>query len=135
MIGILIITHGQLGTSLIDCATHVLGKKPTQLDCFVICHDTDPDIQLPKAQAKLDALDTGDGVLILSDIYGATPCNMVTKLFNKPQVCAVAGVNLTMLLGVLNYQKQPLKDCVQIALDSGRNGIVHFTKNHCEYAS
>jgi len=102
MIGVLIIAHGQLGNSLIGCAEHVFGKSLGQLAHFDVAHNQDPEKQLPSAQQMLDTLNTGDGVLILSDIYGATPCNIVTKLLGKQDVAGVAGVNLPMLLAVLN---------------------------------
>jgi PTS system ascorbate-specific IIA component len=80
MIGILIVAHGALGESLIDCATHVMGSRPALLEQFGIDMHDDPATLLPVMQKVVRDLDEGDGVLILSDIYGATPCNIVSKL-------------------------------------------------------
>jgi mannose PTS system EIIA component len=133
MIGILIIAHGSLGESLISCASHVLGKTPPQLAHFAVGTDDDPTDLLPQAQQILAKLNTGEGVIVLSDIYGATPCNLVTKLLAPSHVEGVAGVNLPMLVRVLNYRDKPIKTCVEKALSGGRDGVVHFNKTGCDH--
>ena len=133
MIGILIIAHGNLGESLIHCVSHVLGKTPPQLMYFAVATDIDPTDLLPQAMQLVDKLNTGAGVIILSDMYGATPCNLVTKLLAPNHVEGVAGVNLPMLVRVLNYRDKPLKTCVDKALSGGRDGVVHFTKTGCDH--
>jgi mannose PTS system EIIA component len=133
MIGILIIAHGSLGDSLIACASHVLGKAPPQLAHFAVGTNDDPSDLLPKAQKILAKLDTGEGVIVLSDMYGATPCNLVTKLLSPNHIEGVAGVNLPMLVRVLNYRDKPMKICVEKALSGGRDGVVHFTKTGCDH--
>lgn len=128
MIGILIIAHGTLGESLVHCVSHVMGARPAQLEQIGVgTHDT-PAALLPKAQKMLAALDAGTGVLILSDIYGATPCNLVSRLLSTERVAAVAGVNLPMLVRVLNYRDKDLNTLVSKALSGGCEGIIHFTK-------
>ncbi len=134
MIGVLIIAHGSLGHSLIDCATHVMGNRPAQLDYLEISKNDDPAQMLPKAQAMVKSLDSGQGVLVLSDIYGATPCNIVTRLLTPDATEGVAGVNLPMLVRVLNYRHEGLHSCIQKALSGGRDGVVHFTKTTCHHA-
>lgn len=133
MIGILIIAHGNLGESLILCASHVLGKAPLQLSYFAVGTDDDPTDLLPNAQNVLESLNTGEGVIVLSDIYGATPCNLVTKLLSRSYVEGVAGVNLPMLVRVLNYRDKSMEICVEKALSGGRDGVVHFTKAGCDH--
>ena len=133
MIGILIITHGSLGEGLIGCVSHVLGKQPPQLQCFAVGTNDDPSALLPKAQQIIKTLDTGQGVLVLSDMYGATPCNMVLKLLKPGQVEGVAGVNLPMLVRVLNYREAGIKKCLEKAVSGGRDGVVHFTQTSCEH--
>ncbi len=133
MIGILIISHGSLGESLIDCVSHVLGKTPPQIHSLAVGPHQDPSELLPIAQQLVKDLDTGDGVLVLSDMYGATPCNMVIKLLTPEHVEGVAGVNLPMLVRVLNYRETPMKKCLERAISGGRDGVVHFTKLGCEH--
>jgi mannose PTS system EIIA component len=134
MIGILIIAHGNLGPSLIDCATHVLGNRPAQLDYLEISKNDDPAVMLTKAEALVQQLDSGEGVLVLSDIYGATPCNIVTRVLTPDAAEGVAGVNLPMLIRVLNYRHESLPACIEKALSGGREGVVHFTKTTCHHA-
>jgi mannose PTS system EIIA component len=133
MIGILIIAHGSLGESLLHCVSHVMGKQPPQLACFGVGTNDDPSDLLPQAQKMVDKLNTGEGVLILSDMYGASPCNLVAKLLSPNVVEGIAGVNMPMLVRVLNYRDKPIKTCVEKALSGGRDGVVHFTKNGCEH--
>jgi mannose PTS system EIIA component len=133
MIGILIIAHGSLGESLIHCVTHVLGKAPPQLAHFAVGTNDDPTDLLPLAQQMVNQLNTGDGVIVLSDMYGASPCNLVVKLISPNQVEGVAGVNLPMLVRVLNYRDKPIKACLEKAISGGRDGVVHFTKTGCDH--
>jgi mannose PTS system EIIA component len=133
MIGILIIAHGNLGESLVHCVSHVLGKAPPQLMYFAVGTDDDPTDLLPHAKQLVKQLDTGEGVLILSDMYGASPCNLVIKLLSPSRIEGVAGVNLPMLVRVLNYRDKPIKTCVEKAISGGREGVVHFTKTGCNH--
>ena len=133
MIGILIIAHGSLGESLIHCVSHVLGKQPPQLAHFAVGTNDDPSNLLPQAQHLMNALNTGSGVLILSDMYGASPCNLVAKLLVPGSIEGVAGVNLPMLVRVLNYRDKPIKTCLEKAISGGRDGVVHFTKTSCDH--
>jgi len=132
MIGILIVSHGTLGESLIHCASHVMGCRPPQLTQLAIGMHDDPVTMLPYAQNIVKELDQGEGVLILSDIYGATPCNIVSKLMVPGRVEGVAGVNLPMLVRVLTYRNGSLAPLVEKALSGGREGVFHFTKEACQ---
>lgn len=133
MIGILIIAHGTLGDSLIHCATHVMGKRPESLQQLGVGTHDDPIAMLPLAKKMVSELDQGQGVLILSDIYGATPCNLVTKLLDPGRVAGVAGVNLPMLVRVLTYRNGNLSTLIDKALSGGREGVVHFTEETCAH--
>ena len=133
MIGILIIAHGSLGESLIHCVSHVLGKQPPQLAHFAVGTNDDPSDLYPQAQQIVNALNTGSGVLILSDMYGASPCNLVAKLLAPGIIEGVAGVNMPMLVRVLNYRDKPIKTCLEKAISGGRDGVVHFTKTSCDH--
>jgi PTS system mannose-specific IIA component len=133
MIGILIIAHGGLGESLIHCVSHVLGKSPPQLMYLAVGTNDDPTDLLPQAQQLVEKLNTGEGVIVLSDMYGATPCNLVAKLLSPDKIEGVAGVNLPMLVRVLNYRDKSIKICVEKAISGGRDGVVHFTKLGCDH--
>jgi PTS system ascorbate-specific IIA component len=135
MIGILIVAHGALGESLIDCATHVMGSRPALLEQFGIDMHDDPATLLPVMQKVVRDLDEGDGVLILSDIYGATPCNIVTKLVKQNSVEGIAGVNLPMLVRALTYRNGNLTKLAEKALSGGQEGVINFTEAACKEAS
>ncbi|NBX00659.1 MAG: PTS sugar transporter subunit IIA [Methylophilaceae bacterium] len=135
MIGILIVAHGALGESLIQCATHVMGSRPPLLEQFGIDRHDDPLTLLPVMQKVVQDLDEGDGVLILSDIYGATPCNIVSKLVKQNSVEGIAGVNLPMLVRALTYRNGDLTKLAEKALSGGQEGVINFTEAACKEAS
>ncbi len=135
MVGILIVAHGTLGESLIHCASHVMGSRPPQLmQIGVTVHD-DPLAILPQALKFVKQLDQGKGVLVLSDIYGATPCNIAAKLLIPGKVEGVAGVNLPMLIRALTYRNEPLKIVVEKALSGGSEGVLHITTDGYDAAT
>lgn len=126
MVGILIVAHGTLGESFIHCASHVLGSRPVRLmQIGVTIHDN-PQVILPQALKLVRSLDQGDGVLVLSDIYGATPCNIASRLIVPGKVEVIAGVNLPMLVRALTYRDEPLETLVTKALSGGSEGVIHL---------
>ncbi|ROH85825.1 PTS fructose transporter subunit IIA [Pseudomethylobacillus aquaticus] len=133
MIGILIVAHGTLGESLIHCASHVMGGRPPKLQQLGIGMHDDPVDLLPLGLQMVRDLDEGQGVLVLSDIYGATPCNVVGKLLTPGRVEGVAGVNLPMLVRALTYRNGSITTLVEKALSGGREGVVHFTEEACKH--
>jgi PTS system mannose-specific IIA component len=124
MIGILIITHGTLGESLIHCASHVLNKRPLRLKQLGVTAQDDPMLLLPQARTLIKELDAGEGVLILSDMYGGTPSNIAAKLVTPGKVEAVAGVSLPMLIRVLTYRDRDLQTIVTKAISGGCEGVM-----------
>ena len=126
MIGILIISHGTLGESLIHCASHVLNRRPARLKQLGITAQDDPIQLLPQARKLVKDLDEGDGVLLLSDMYGGSPANIAVKLLIPGKVEGVAGVNLPMLIRVLNYRDRPLAFIVTKAVSGGCDGVVRI---------
>lgn len=135
MIGILIVAHGSLGESLIQCATHVMGSRPPNLEQFGIEKNDDPCAVVQLLEKAVKDLDEGDGVLILSDIYGATPCNIVSKLVKQNSVEGIAGVNLPMLVRALTYRNGDLAKLAEKALSGGQEGVINFTEVACQEAS
>jgi mannose PTS system EIIA component len=126
MIGVLIVAHGALGESLVDAVTHVLGARPPQFDVFRVAPDDDPLVLLPKAKAAVSALDTGEGVAVLSDLYGATPSNLAVKLAQPGHVEVIAGVNLPMLVRAFTYRTKGIETLVKKAISGGCEGVLHI---------
>ena len=129
MISILLITHGELGKSLIECATHVLGDKPLFLESLSIENDCTHESMFKQISEKINLLDQGDGVLILTDIFGATPCNIITKIIKPGKVSAIAGVNLSMLIRTINYRNEPFDSLISKAIQGAQDGIIHIQDN------
>ena len=135
MVGILLITHNGLGDSLIDCVRHVLGVAPAHVRALSVLAKDDPVRKEEEARALIAQLDKGKGVLLLSDVYGATPCNIALRLCQPGRIEGVAGVNLPMLLRVASYSNKPLNELVQRALDGGRECIVTIDSEGCDAAT
>ena len=126
MIALLIVAHGNLGDSLIQCATYVLGKRPDALENLDLSACDDPADMLQRARKKVAELDQGEGVLVLTDVYGATPCNTVCKVIASKSVEAVPGVNLPMLLKALTYREQGMAKLLEKAVSGGQAGIINI---------
>ena len=124
MIGIFLITHGSLGESLVQCACHVLNKRPQQIVQLGVSGQDDPLDALPLARDMLKLVDSGQGVLVLTDIFGATPSNVALKLLQPGRIEGVAGVNLPMLLRALTYREKDLETLVTKAVAGGRDGVM-----------
>jgi PTS system ascorbate-specific IIA component len=126
MIGILIVAHDSLGESLARAVTHVLGSRPAQFEVLSVTATDDPHALLPAARELIKRLDTGKGVLIFSDIYGATPSNLAGKLLKPGRIEGVAGVNLPMLVRAFTYRNRDLDTMIKKAVTGGCEGVLHM---------
>lgn len=126
MVGILLLTHYGLGESLAECAAHVLSRPLPQLRYLPVYRQDDPDEVLERARTMLREIDTGHGVLVLSDIYGGTPSNIAYRLIEPGRVEAVAGINLPMLVRSLNYSHEALEVVVSKAVTGGLEGVMYM---------
>ena len=134
MIGVLLVTHGAIGETLLASAAQILNGRPEQADALGVSRIEDPELVLSRARTRVARLDTGSGVLILTDIFGATPCNVVAKLLVDGRVEGVAGVSLPMLLRVLQSRNGSLAAVVERALSGGAEGVVHVNRDACRNA-
>ncbi len=123
-VGILLLTHGQIGNALLQTAVEVLGVCPLSSCVLSAPAGCDPEKILSEAGAALNELDSGDGVLVLTDLYGSTPSNIACKLQLHAQVRVVTGLNLPMLIRVLNYPGLELDALRDKALSGGRDGVL-----------
>ena len=125
-VGILLVTHLGIGTALAAVAGRLLGTLPLKVEVFEMAYDADPEAALPSASAALRRADGGDGVLVLTDMYGATPANLAARLVHLgTPVRRVSALSLPMLLRVLNYPELPLDQLPAVAAAGARNGVVH----------
>jgi len=126
MIGILIVSHGALGEALIHGASHVLGKRPHRVQQLGVTVHDDPAAILPQAQELVRQLDDGAGVLVLTDILGATPSNIATRLLDPGRVEGLSGASLPMLIRALTYRDEPLDTVVKKAMSGGCDGVAQL---------
>ena len=123
MIGIVIITHGGLGAELVAVAEHVVGR---QQDMFAIPIGPEDDIEQRRSEIRhcVQDVDTGDGVILLTDMFGGTPSNLAISVMDETQAEVIAGLNLPMLIKLASVRgREPLAVCVAAAQDAGRKYI------------
>lgn len=124
-VGILLVTHIGIGSALASVASSLLRNLPLEVGAFEVPFDGDPETLLPQASAALRRVDSGAGVLVLTDLYGATPSNLAAKLAHLgTPVRRVSALNLPMLLRVLNYPELALDELPAVATAGARNGVV-----------
>lgn len=126
MVGILLVTHNGLGDSFVDCIKHVLSETPNNLKVLSVLAGDDPQQKVAEGHALMKQLDTGGGVLILADVFGATPSNVGRQLCHAEHVKGVAGLNLPMLLRVVCSPNKNLAELVEIAIEGGRECIIQM---------
>jgi PTS system ascorbate-specific IIA component len=131
MIGVLLISHGAIGESLLSSAESILGRKPARVAALGVSRNDDPDAVLVRAREMAARLDDGSGVLVLTDMFGATPCNVAARLLTDGRIEGVSGVSLPMLVRVLSGRGGSLPAAVQRALSGGAEGVVHMNSDRC----
>ncbi len=123
-VGLLLITHNGLGAQLLKTAADILGHTPLRSAVIDFTTDSDPDRVAKEADRVCSDLDEGDGVLVLTDLYGSTPSNIATQLMNEHRVLVLAGVNIPMLVRIFNYPDLTLEELGARADSGARDGIV-----------
>jgi PTS system ascorbate-specific IIA component len=124
MAGILIIAHAPLASALRDCAAHVYCGQPERLGAIDVLPDAEPAAVLAQAREKLAELIEGNGALVLTDIFGATPANIASRLADPGRVRVLAGVNLPMLVRAICYRSEKLEQLAAKALAGGAQGVL-----------
>lgn len=125
-VGIVIVTHGNAGADLLEIAEFILGESLDRIGFVPFRQSGDRITTVNEVREALRRADAGDGVLVLADLIGASPANLVNDLLKVHGGIMVTGLNLAMLVSVWNYRGQPLKPLAHKAVDSGRRGIRIF---------
>jgi PTS system mannose-specific IIA component len=123
MIGLVLVTHGQLATEMIAVLEHVVGP---QENVNSVCIGPDDDMEKRRAEilSSVDAVDSGQGVVVLTDLFGGTPSNLAISIMDRANVEIIAGVNLPMLIKLASARKdKSLEDAVACAQEAGRKYI------------
>ncbi len=124
--GIFIIAHAPLATALRQCALHVYPDAGARIVAFDVPASSDVAHSCVHVQDRMRALGWS-GVLVLTDVFGATPCNVARGLPEDVGVRLLAGVNLPMLLRAVNYLDQPLDELSEKALAGGMQGVMQLS--------
>ena len=121
-VGILLVTHSDIGKQLLLTATSVFGKNPFQVELLSVDNYDQPNDVKELAEKYVKFLDNGAGVLVLTDIIGTTPSNIASSI-NHDRIKVVAGLNLSMILNVFNYPENSLDQLSIKALEGGIQGV------------
>lgn len=124
MVGVLLITHGAVATHLVDTVKTMIGELSLPTDTIEIDPGEEPGSALDRTRAAAATLDAGDGVILLTDAFGATPSNLANAASDDDRWRVVTGLNLPMLVRVYNYPDLELDAMVLSAVEAGRQGII-----------
>jgi len=123
MIGLVLVTHGQLATEMIAVLEHVVGP---QENIRAVCIGPEDDMEKRRAEilSSVDQVDKGQGVVVLTDLFGGTPSNLAISIMDRANVEIIAGVNLPMLIKLASVRNdKSLEDAVACAQEAGRKYI------------
>ncbi len=123
-VSILLITHNDIGNALVHTATRVLGTLPLSTNAISVKTDQDPEIMIAKVDELIKDIGTPAGVLILTDLFGSTPSNIAKALKDKVNARVISGVNLPMILRIMNYPDLTLDELAEKALNAGKEGVI-----------
>lgn len=123
-VGILLITHSGIGGALLNVVYGTFGQLPLEISQLSVSRDPEPELLVSKAGYLVRKLDSGSGVLVLTDMFGSTPSNVAHNLQDKGfDIRVIAGLNLPMLFRILNYPNLPLETLAKKAMSGGQDGI------------
>ena len=120
-VSLLLITHDSIGSALMDTARAMLGVSPMQVDIIAVHRGNNPDDVVAAAERIIN---DHEQTLVLTDMYGSTPSNIACRLHTQANVRVVGGINLPMLIRVLNYPRLSLDELVDKAISGGRDGVL-----------
>ncbi|GIX15944.1 MAG: PTS fructose transporter subunit IIA [Rhodothalassiaceae bacterium] len=123
MIGLVLVSHGRLAQELLAAMEHVVGPQQ-QVRVVSIGPDDDMEQRRQEILEAVEAVDTGDGVIVLTDMFGGTPSNLAISLLGRPRLEVIAGTNLPMLIKLASLRAEaPLEEAVRAAAEAGRRYI------------
>jgi PTS system ascorbate-specific IIA component len=136
-VGVLIIAHAPLAAALAAAAAHVYACAPEraggQLRAFDVQPDSDTEANVARARLLVSEVDSGTGVLVLTDAFGASPGNVATQLAEAGRVAVIAGVNLPMLLRARCYRDGSLAETAEKALAGGVQGVMQVASTAVQH--
>lgn len=122
----MIVTHGETGQSLLEEAGFVLGEPLVDIPVVAFNHSANMQSAIDEIRSAIQKVDGGDGILVLTDLMGSSPSNLVNDVLEDNHAVMVTGINLAMLIRVCNYRDVNLERLTQIAVEGGRNAVKIF---------
>ncbi|VAW50823.1 hypothetical protein MNBD_GAMMA06-441 [hydrothermal vent metagenome] len=129
-VAILVITHEGIADSLINIGAEIIRKPNKNILYYEVPMDANVQLVAENIENRLAKLDTKDGVLFITDIYGSTPSNIAQKIADKHHADLISGVNLPMIIRLLNYRDEAIKPLIKKILDGAKQGIQHNSTEH-----
>ncbi|MEJ2394318.1 MAG: PTS fructose transporter subunit IIA [Candidatus Thiodiazotropha sp.] len=126
-VGLLIVTHDHIGEALLRTATRMLSELPLKTRFLAVSIDANSEALRKQAHSLAQQLNSGDGVLVFTDMYGSTPSNIAFSLMDPGSVHVISGINLPMLVRTFNYATLDLETLTKKAISGGRMGVVCTT--------
>ncbi len=122
-VSLLIVAHAPLGGAILEVVVGTLGSNPIRTEVQDILRDCEPNAVRKETRRLVEELDDGSGVLVLTDIYGSTPSNIACALLDRENVRIVTGLNVPMLIRVMNYASLDLDALTEKAVSGGHDGV------------
>lgn len=123
MIGLVLVTHGNLALEFISAMQHVVGKQE-QVEAVCIGPEDDMEMRREEILKKAEGVNGGEGTIVLTDMFGGTPSNLAISIMDRAKVEIIAGINLPMLIKLASLRKdKSLKDAVEGAQEAGKKYI------------
>ena len=122
MIGIVLVTHGRLAYEMLNVVQHVVGPQ-TGVECVGIEPDDDSELKRHEILEKTAAVDTGDGVIVITDMFGGTPSNLAISIMEERNIEVISGMNIPMLVKLMRERGETIPDAVAAAQEAGRKYI------------
>lgn len=122
-VGLVIITHPGIAKALLQNAQRILGSNPIPTSVIEVPMDADLEQLFEQTDQRINQLDQGDGVLILTDLYGSSPCNLAYRFKDNDCIRIISGLNLSMLIRVMNYADASLADLAEKAISGAKDGV------------
>ncbi len=130
-VNVLLITHEEVGSALLHAATSALGELPLPTTVITVNYNSDPEKLTSRLENFVSTTEKNQGLLILTDLFGSTPSNIASKLKQDDSVRVITGLNLPMLIRVMNYATLTLPELAEKAISGGKDGIINCTRD-CE---
>ena len=123
MLGLVLVTHGNLAKEFVSAMQHVVGKQE-QIETVCIGPEDNMEERRGEILSKVEKVNTGEGTIVLTDLFGGTPSNLAISIMDRAKVEILAGVNLPMLIKIASLRKEKnLKDTVLGAQEAGKKYI------------